>query len=83
MSEWQPIVTAPQDGAFRLYGLQVQHNRGHCWFEVHYLALVDGELIHPSGDLFDDWAYEDFERWAEAPTWPAVPQTTALGSEDK
>ena len=69
--QWQPIATAPRDEAFRLYGLNVRHRNGHQWFEVHYVALVDGDLIHPSGDCFSDWHYDDFEFWADAPAWPA------------
>jgi hypothetical protein len=71
---WQPIETAPKDGNFRLYGLNCKTGSAgtgalaqHEWFEVHYLALVDGDLILPSGDVFTDWHYDDLEFWAPAP----------------
>jgi hypothetical protein len=69
--EWQDIETAPKDGRFRLYGLTVNSSRIGEFFEAHYLALTeDGELVHPSGDLFDDWHYNDFEVWADIPQPP-------------
>lgn len=71
--EWQPIASAPLDGAFRFYGLYVTYRQtGFRWFEAHYVAL-DSEigLISPSGDGFSDWSYEDFEVWAPAPMPPA------------
>ena len=70
--EWQPISTDPNDGAYRFYGLYVTNNKtGFRWFEAHYVALDDGgQLLHPSGDNFDDWAYDDFEVWAPAPPLP-------------
>lgn len=67
MTLWAPIKTEPDDGNFRLYGLWVTHRNGHSWFEVHYVAHVDGELIEASGDQFSTWSFEDFELWAPAP----------------
>jgi len=74
VAEWQPMNTEPNDGAFRLYGLHVyniSHNISHSWLEIHYVALnEEGQLILPSGDNFDDWAFNDFECWAPAPRDP-------------
>lgn len=72
--DWQPIETAPMDGAYRFYGLHVHNNHtGYRWFEAYYVALdtVDGQLMHPNGDNFSDWTYEDFEVWAPAPPLPS------------
>lgn len=78
MTQWQPMRTEPQDGNFRLYGLNVNHRNGHSWFEVHYLAYVDGEMIEPSGDNFTDWSFENFEMWAPAPQFIAADGTSAV-----
>lgn len=66
---WQPMDTEPNDGEFRLYGLYVHSNvSDQWWFEVHYVAMDDGgQLVLPSGDNFDDWAFDDFICWAPAP----------------
>lgn len=75
MNEWQPMTSEPNDGKFRFYGLFVEHNKtGFEWFEAHYVAQNDdGQLILPSGDNFDDWAFDDFTVWADAPTPPPHP----------
>lgn len=71
---WQDISTAPNDSDFRFYGLHVNHKDGSSWFEAHYVAWDDdGNMVLPSGDNFDDWAYSDFEFWAPS---PALPSTT-------
>lgn len=66
--KWQPMATEPNDGKFRLYGLHVTNRSGFTFFEAHYVALNDdGQLIEPSGDNFDDWAFDDFIVWADVP----------------
>jgi hypothetical protein len=77
MTEWQPMATEPNDGEFRLYGLFVTNNvNGFTWFETHYVALNDdGQLVEPSGDNFDDWAFDDFKVWADVPQPLDVPAT--------
>lgn len=68
---WQPIETAKRDCNFRFYGLHVTQTNGFTWFEAHYVAEdSQGQMIQPSGDNFDDWAYEDFEVWCDAPAPP-------------
>lgn len=68
---WRPIETAPNDSAFRWYGLHVTHASGYSWFEAHYVQHDDdGQMRLPSGDDFSDWAYDDFECWAPAPAPP-------------
>jgi hypothetical protein len=68
MSEWQSMYTAPTDGDFYLYGLTVKHRDGRSWFEVHYLALINGgDMIEASGDIFTEWSHSDFEYWSPAP----------------
>ena len=66
---WQPMDTAPDDGDFYLYGVNVTNNKtGAKWFEVWYLARDDeGHMIDPSGDYFSEWSHDDFECWAKAP----------------
>lgn len=63
---WHPMSTHPYDGNFRLYGLHVTNNNGFKWFDVHYLAMDDGQLVEPCGDYFSNWNFEDFEVWADA-----------------
>lgn len=71
---WRTIESAPNDSAFRWYGLHVQHRSGYEWFEAHYVSHDDdGQMRLPSGDNFDDWAFSDFEVWCEAPPVPAPP----------
>lgn len=71
MNEWQPMNTEPNDGAFRFYGLHCKSADGFEWFEAHYVSLNnEGQLVLPSGDNFDDWAFADFECWVPAPTPP-------------
>lgn len=73
MSDWQPIGTDPQDGSYRLYGLHLRNREGLRWFEAYYVALdtVEGTVLTPSGDIFSDWDYTDFEVWADAPQPPS------------
>lgn len=67
MSDWKQLP-APGDGKFRLYGLTVNHKESDQFFECYYLAIDEGgDLVHPSGDVFDDWSLNDFEVWADAP----------------
>ncbi len=78
MTIWSPMRTEPLDGNFRLYGLNVKHRSGYKWWEVHYVAYVDGELIHPSGDSFSEWSFEDFEMWAPAPQFVSADGETRV-----
>lgn len=71
-SAWQPMTTCPNDDAFRFYGLHVKHTNGSSWFEAHYLSWSDeGTMLLPSGEVFDDWAYSDFEYWTATPSLPS------------
>jgi hypothetical protein len=66
---WQPIETAPQDGDFYFYGLNVKHANGSEWFEAYFLHRdEEGQMLEANGDVFSAWGHDDFEVWAPAPS---------------
>lgn len=82
MIEWQPIGKDPCDGKFRLYGLHVKHRTGSEWFEAHYLSFdSSGEMLEPSGDIFTDWSWNDFEVFSECPPQPTAQTQNLLKPE--
>ena len=70
MSEWQPIETAPKDGAVHVRGLFVRNSRlGTTRWEVIAGYLDEfGEFVDHNGD--SPWRSEDYEYWTPLPEPP-------------
>ena len=69
--QWQPIETAPKDGAVHIRGLWVNVKNAPQEFQ-QFIGCIndDGDFVDP--DYYDDfgWAADDYTHWMPLPEPP-------------
>ena len=71
--EWQPIETAPKDGAPHIRGLWVTSSKtGESWWEaICGFIDDDGDFVDHDGNA--PWYPEDYNYWLPLPEPPSAP----------
>lgn len=71
MLQWQPIDTAPREGAFQAWFVDKE---GHEWWEPDCVRRDDGVILRYE----HDWGYEEFSILGEIAThWMPKPSKPA------